>query len=80
MKKMPVYDYLWNNSDPILELAAKVVPSMVPMKNVGVLDMVSLVDSLTYILCLRHKLPFLCYQEIGLARPVGKTYFPFTNK
>jgi scavenger receptor class B protein 1 len=40
VKKMPVYDYLWNNSDPILELAAKVVPSMVPMKNVGVLDMI----------------------------------------
>ena len=45
--KMSVYDYLWKNSDPILRLAAKVVPSMIPTDNVGVLDMVSLVDSLT---------------------------------
>jgi hypothetical protein len=45
--KMSVYDYLWKNSDPILQLAAKVVPSMVPIDNVGVLDMVSLVESFT---------------------------------
>ena len=45
--KMSVYDFLWKNSDPILQLAAKMVPSMVPTDNVGVLDMVSLVDSLT---------------------------------
>jgi len=40
---MSVYDYLWTNSDPILKLASKVMPSMVPMDNVGVMDMVSLV-------------------------------------
>jgi hypothetical protein len=45
--KMSVYDYLWKNSDPILQLAAKLAPSMVPIDNVGVLDMVSHVDSLT---------------------------------
>jgi len=71
--KMSVYDYLWKNSDPILQLAAKLMPWMVPIDNVGVLDMVSLVDSLTYILCLRHELTFLCSQEIRCARPVGKT-------
>jgi hypothetical protein len=47
LRKMSVYDFLWKNSDPILQLAAKVVPTMVPIDNVGVLDMVSLVDSLT---------------------------------
>jgi hypothetical protein len=45
--KMSVYDYIWKNSDPILKLASKVVPSMVPMDNVGVLDMVSLIDGFT---------------------------------
>jgi hypothetical protein len=45
--KMSVYDYLWKNTDPILQLAAKMVPWMVPIDNVGVLDMVSVVDSLT---------------------------------
>jgi len=45
--KMSVYDYLWKNSDPILQLAAKLVPWMVPIDNVGVLDMVSHVDTLT---------------------------------
>jgi hypothetical protein len=39
--KMSVHDYLWKNSDPLLKLAAKLVPSMVPTDNVGVLDMVS---------------------------------------
>ena len=47
VSKMSVYDYLLNNSDPLLKLAAKMVPSMIPTENVGVLDMVSLVDSLT---------------------------------
>jgi hypothetical protein len=39
--KMSVYDYLWESSDPILKLAAKMVPSMIPTDNVGVLNMVS---------------------------------------
>ncbi|GFG34115.1 hypothetical protein Cfor_05571, partial [Coptotermes formosanus] len=38
--KMSVHDYLWKNSDPLLKLAAKLVPSMVPTDNVGVLDMI----------------------------------------
>jgi hypothetical protein len=45
--KMSVYNYIWKNSDPILKLASKMVPSMVPMDNLGVLDVVSLVDSFT---------------------------------
>jgi hypothetical protein len=47
VQKMSVYDYLWKNSDPILKLVAKMAPSMVPTNNLGLLDMVSLVDSLT---------------------------------
>jgi hypothetical protein len=36
-----VYNYLWNNSDPLLTLVSKIAPSMIPLDNVGVLDMVS---------------------------------------
>jgi hypothetical protein len=45
--KMSVYEYLWKNSDQILKVSAKLVPWMVPIENVGVLDMVSLFESLT---------------------------------
>jgi hypothetical protein len=41
MVKMSVYNYLWNNSDPLLTLVSKIAPSMVPIDNLGVLDLVS---------------------------------------
>lgn len=36
--KMSVRDYLWNNSDPILEVARTIAPSMVPVNNMGILS------------------------------------------
>lgn len=41
MVKMSVYNYLWNNSDALLSLASKIAPTIVPIDNLGVLDMVS---------------------------------------
>jgi hypothetical protein len=42
VQKMSVHDYLWKNSDKFLKVVSKVAPWMLPMDNVGVLDMVSL--------------------------------------
>lgn len=36
--KISVKDYLWNNSDPILEVARTIAPSMVPVNNMGILS------------------------------------------
>jgi hypothetical protein len=47
VQKISVYDYLWQNSDTFLQVVSKVAPSMLPIDNVGLLEMVSLVDSLT---------------------------------
>lgn len=33
-----IYNYLWNLSDPVLETASSLIPSMVPTLNVGVLQ------------------------------------------
>lgn len=38
--KMSVWDYLWNNSDPILDVARTIAPSMVPVNNMGILSRV----------------------------------------
>jgi hypothetical protein len=43
--KISVYNYLWNNSDELLELGSKIAPSMIPIHNVGVLDMVSVLPT-----------------------------------
>lgn len=32
-----VYNYLWNNTSPVLEAAKNIVPFMVPIENLGVL-------------------------------------------
>lgn len=32
-----VYNYLWNNTSPVLQAAKKIVPFMVPIRNLGVL-------------------------------------------
>lgn len=37
-----IKDYLWNFSDPILDVAQSIAPSMVPTKNMGILTRVSL--------------------------------------
>lgn len=39
--RISVDDYLWNNSDPILEVARNIAPSMVPVSNMGILSRVS---------------------------------------
>ncbi|CAG9767860.1 unnamed protein product [Ceutorhynchus assimilis] len=38
--KMTIYDYLWNATDPILEPAEKLAPSLVPTRNVGLLNII----------------------------------------
>ncbi|PNF20587.1 hypothetical protein B7P43_G04866 [Cryptotermes secundus] len=38
--KTSVYNYLWNNSDPLLTLASNIAPSIVPVDNLGVLHMI----------------------------------------
>jgi hypothetical protein len=40
--KISVYDYLWNNTDPLLKLGHKFAPKFIPFDNVGVFEMVSL--------------------------------------
>lgn len=40
-----IYNYLWNFSDPILDVAQQVAPFMVPTKNMGVLDMVKFCEN-----------------------------------
>lgn len=39
--KTSVYNYLWNNSDPLLALASNIAPSIIPVDNLGVLHLVS---------------------------------------
>jgi hypothetical protein len=39
--KISVYNYIWNNSDPLLRFGNKMAPSLMPIDNVGVLHMVS---------------------------------------
>lgn len=39
--KTTIYKYLWNISDPILDIAYRIAPSLVPTKNVGMLSKVS---------------------------------------
>lgn len=36
-----IEEYLWNMTDPILEVSQKLAPSMVPTKNVGILHTVN---------------------------------------
>ncbi|ERL95040.1 scavenger receptor class B member 1 isoform X1 [Dendroctonus ponderosae] len=36
--RMSIQDYLWNATDPILDAAEKLAPTLVPMKNVGLLS------------------------------------------
>lgn len=36
-----IKDFLWNFSDPILDVAQSIAPSMVPTKNMGILTRVS---------------------------------------
>jgi hypothetical protein len=55
--KISVYNYLWNNTNPILKFANTMAPSMVPIDNVGVFHMVSEAwsrDSEQLIRCMCH--------------------------
>lgn len=51
-----IYNYLWNFSDPIVSLAHKVVPSMVPVQNIGILSRVydDFEDSITMFMGSQH--------------------------
>lgn len=41
--KVRLQDYLWNNSDPILDVARTIAPSMVPVNNMGILSRVLII-------------------------------------
>ncbi|KAK9874235.1 hypothetical protein WA026_002587 [Henosepilachna vigintioctopunctata] len=38
MVNMTIHDYLWNFTDPLVNLARKIVPNMVPVDNLGILS------------------------------------------
>jgi hypothetical protein len=39
--KISVYNYLWNNTNPILKFGNRMAPRLVPIDNLGVFHMVS---------------------------------------
>ncbi|KAL1489473.1 hypothetical protein ABEB36_014361 [Hypothenemus hampei] len=40
LRKMSIQDYLWNSTDTLLDTAEKLMPSLVPTKNIGILNMI----------------------------------------
>ena len=40
--KKTVYEYLWNFTDPVLDVSKTIAPGLVPVNNAGMLDRVSL--------------------------------------
>ncbi|XP_069684505.1 scavenger receptor class B member 1-like [Periplaneta americana] len=48
-KRVSVYDYMWNLTDPLLLVGHKLAPFLVPVDNLGILDLIysNLVDNIT---------------------------------
>lgn len=43
-------DYMWNWTDPLFEVTKKILPSLVPLENIGVLNLVSEKDYIIIII------------------------------